>query len=59
MKAPAHMTSTASYSLVLAAGILALVVTALLLRVVWRLSQTRQALAEVRAGCDCCTEASP
>lgn len=44
--------------LLLVAGSLALVVTALLMWVVLRLAQTRLALAETRAGCECCAESS-
>jgi hypothetical protein len=59
MKAPSVTAPTAPYRLLLAAGFLALVVTALLSRVVWRLAQTGLAVAAARAGCDCCTEVAP
>lgn len=59
MNAPSRTAPSAPPRLLLGAGILALVVTALLSRVVWRLAQTRLALEEARAGCDCCSEAAP
>lgn len=45
--------------LLLVAALLVLIVTALLMWVVLRLAQTRRALAETRAGCECCAETSP
>ena len=47
------------HRLLLAAGLLAITASALLLVVVWRLSQTRSALAEVQANCRCCVGAIP
>lgn len=53
------MTARETYAprgLLLAAGLLALVVMALLLTVVGRLVHTREATAAVRARCECCEE---
>lgn len=49
-------TPNAARGLLLAAGVLALIVTALLLLVVGRLARTREASASLRARCECCEE---
>jgi hypothetical protein len=49
----------APHGLLLAAGGLALVVTALLSLVLWRLAHTRDAIATIRARCECCEKVHP